>query len=222
MFDGIAPRYDLLNHLLSFGTDIRWRKRFVRLLEQKHPRNILDIATGTGDLALAMARLKPESITGIDISENMIALGREKVAKKKLSGIVTFIPGDAESIPFPEGSFDAVTVAFGARNFSDLRKGLSEMKRILGHGGTMMILEFSHPDKAPFRQLYRMYSSTVIPITGRLISRHKVAYNYLPETVRAFPSGRDFLEILEESGLKNCRSIPLTYGIATIYLGEKE
>jgi demethylmenaquinone methyltransferase / 2-methoxy-6-polyprenyl-1,4-benzoquinol methylase len=219
MFDEISPKYDLLNHLLSLGIDFLWREKLVRLLGGKNPKKILDVATGTGDVAIALAKLHPERIAGIDISEKMLEIGRKKVGQKDLQNIIDFNQGDAEKIPFPDGTFDAVTVAFGVRNFEDLRKGLSEMKRVLTPGGTLMILEFSHPEGTPVRQFYRFYSRFVIPVIGRIISKHSEAYRYLPESVAAFPSGRDFLEIMEETGMESCSQVSLSSGIASIYSG---
>lgn len=220
MFDDISSQYDFLNHFLSLGIDVLWRKKLVRLLRTKKPSRILDVATGTGDLAIALTRLKPEKIIGIDIAEKMLEIARQKIRKRGLDEIISFRKSDAERIPFSNQSFDAVTVAFGVRNYEDLRKGLSEMKRVLRPGGSMMILEFSHPSTIPFKQLYRLYSRSVIPFIGHFISGHSRAYNYLPESVDAFPSGNDFLEILSSTGLKNCRVIPLSFGIASIYCAE--
>jgi demethylmenaquinone methyltransferase/2-methoxy-6-polyprenyl-1,4-benzoquinol methylase len=221
MFDDISGRYDLLNHLLSFGVDRCWRRTLVKKLFQHHPVRILDIATGTGDLALAMATLGPVKVTGIDLSVRMMEIARQKAARKNLASRVGFEPGDAEEIPFPEGSFDAVTVAFGVRNFEDLERGLAEMKRILVPGGSMMILEFSHPGSVPLKQIYGFYSRFAIPFIGRMISRHREAYRYLPDSVAAFPSGNDFAAILERTGMKNVSVLPLTGGIATLYSAEK-
>jgi demethylmenaquinone methyltransferase / 2-methoxy-6-polyprenyl-1,4-benzoquinol methylase len=217
MFDDISPRYDFLNHFLSFGIDFIWRKKLVDMLSELHPARILDVATGTGDVAIAMARLDPGQIVGIDISEKMLEIARLKVIEKGLQEIISFTRGDAERIPFSDGAFDAVTVAFGVRNYEDLIKGLTEMKRVLRPGGTMLILEFSHPSATPFKQFYRFYSRFVIPLIGKLISSHSDAYTYLPESVAAFPSGDDFLHILEESGLTNCNKKELSSGIASIY-----
>ena len=221
MFDDISPRYDFLNHFLSFGIDFHWRKKLVALLSGKHPLRILDIATGTGDVAIALARLNPEKIVGIDISERMLEIARRKVSEKGMEKIISFKQSDAERIPFSDGSFDAVTVAFGVRNYEDLSKGLSEMKRVLRLGGTMMILEFSHPATTPFNQFYRFYSRFVIPFIGKLISSHSHAYTYLPQSVAAFPSGDDFLNILRGLGLTNCHQKTLSFGIASIYSCQK-
>jgi demethylmenaquinone methyltransferase/2-methoxy-6-polyprenyl-1,4-benzoquinol methylase len=226
MFNEISGRYDFLNHFLSLGIDRRWRARVTREIRNyAGPRipefRILDVATGTGDLAIAMARLKPASITGIDIAGAMLAVGREKVARKGLEAVISFREADAEHIPFPDHSFDAVTVAFGVRNYEDLEQGLSEMRRVLKPGGLMLILEFSHPERFPFRQLYGFYSHRLIPLFGRLVSGSPHAYTYLPESVAAFPSGADFLRIMNDTGLQELRQIALTSGIATLYTGEK-
>jgi demethylmenaquinone methyltransferase/2-methoxy-6-polyprenyl-1,4-benzoquinol methylase len=221
MFDDISNRYDFLNHFLSFGIYKIWRRKLTRLLSEQNPRIILDVATGTGDLAIALAVLKPQKITGIDIAEKMLTIAREKVVRRKLNTIISFETGDAENIPFPDNSFDAVTVAFGVRNYENLLMGLKEMKRVLKQGGTMMILEFSQPRTNLFKLLYRIYSEKIIPFAGKLISKNKHAYQYLPESVASFPAGKDFLEILKEAGLQNNRQYPLTGGIATIYIGDK-
>jgi len=221
MFDDISPKYDFLNHFLSFGIDFSWRKKLVAMLSVKNPRRILDVATGTGDVAISLTTLNPEKIVGIDISEKMLDIARRKVTEKGMQDVISFKQSDAERIPFSDGTFDAVTVAFGVRNYEDLRKGLSEMKRVLRPGGTMMILEFSHPSGTPFRQFYRFYSRYVIPFIGKLISSHSEAYRYLPESVAAFPSGSDFLNILKELDLINCHQQILSFGIASIYSCQK-
>jgi demethylmenaquinone methyltransferase/2-methoxy-6-polyprenyl-1,4-benzoquinol methylase len=221
MFNDISSRYDFLNHFLSLGIDILWRKKFVRILSGYKPSRILDVATGTGDLAFCICSLRPDHVTGIDIAAGMLAIAKEKAIRKGLKDTVEFLEADAENIPFPEGSFDAVTVAFGVRNFADLEKGLLEMKRILRPGGVMMILEFSHPSRAPWKQLYSYYSRKIIPLAGKLISGHREAYTYLPSSVAAFPSGADLIAILDATGLKNASFHTLTFGIATIYVAEK-
>lgn len=221
MFDDISPKYDFLNHFLSMGIDKGWRRKLVKILSERNPGTVLDVATGTGDLAMAIARGCKARISGIDIAEKMIEIGQRKVEAAGLDGRITFRPGDAEKIPFSDGTFDAVTVAFGVRNYEDLPQGLREMRRVMRPGGLMLVLEFSHPERFPVRQLYAFYSRYIIPAAGRLISGHSAAYRYLPESVAAFPSGKRFLDIMEETGLKNVRQIPLTMGIASIYLGEK-
>jgi len=221
MFDDISGRYDFLNHFLSMGIDVLWRKKLVSMLRERGPKNILDVATGTGDLAIALAGINPAKVVGIDLSEKMIDIAREKIRSKGLDQMISLKVGDARELPFPDSSFDAVTVAFGVRNFEDLRAGLSEMNRILKPGGCMMVLEFSHPTSAPVKLLYRLYSRYAIPFFGRLISRHPGAYNYLPESVAAFPSGNDFLEILQSIGMNRCKTTTLSFGIASIYYGER-
>ena len=221
MFDDISGRYDFLNHFLSMGTDYRWRKKFVHVLAKQCPCKILDVATGTGDLAIALASLRPDLIHGIDISEQMLAVARKKILEKNLGRMITFDSGDAENIPFPDDTFDAVTVAFGVRNYENLEKGLTEMRRILRPGGTMQILEFSQPTSVIFKHLYQLYSKTVIPFAGKLISGNKVAYRYLPDSVAVFPAGTSFLAIMEKTGMKELKQIPLSFGIATIYAGKK-
>jgi demethylmenaquinone methyltransferase/2-methoxy-6-polyprenyl-1,4-benzoquinol methylase len=221
MFDDISPRYDFLNHFLSFGIDHVWRKKLVRLLDSRKPMTVLDVATGTGDLAIAIASLMPQKIVGIDISEKMLEIGRQKINDKGLTQIITLQHADAEKIPFSNNSFDAITVAFGVRNYENLEMGLTEMNRVLRPGGVMLILEFSHPESFPMKQLYAFYSRYLIPLVGRWISGNSKAYTYLPESVAAFPSGRHFLDILKKLGLKNTRQLSLSLGIASIYLGEK-
>ena len=221
MFNDISGQYDFLNHFLSFGVDYSWRRKFVRQLGEARPSVILDVATGTGDLAFAMAALKPERIEGIDIAVQMLDIARKKAERQPAGLKVNFSTGDAESIPFPDNTFDAVTVAFGVRNYEHLEKGLADMRRVLKPGGIMMILEFSHPGKAPFKQFYHFYSRYCIPLIGKLFSGNNLAYRYLPESVAAFPSGSDFTAILEKTGMTGIRQRPLTFGIATIYSGKK-
>ena len=221
MFDDISPRYDFLNHFLSFGIDRLWRKRLVTMLRQDAPRDILDVATGTGDLAIAMAGINPGRILGIDISRQMLAEGERKIKAAGLTSLISFTEGDAENIPYPDQSFHAVTVAFGVRNFVDLEAGLREMRRVLTPGGTMYILEFSHPASFPMKQLYRLYSAWFIPLCGRIISGNQDAYRYLPESVAAFPSGQRFLEVMQKAGMKELAAYELSQGIATIYRARK-
>ncbi|MFZ4521907.1 MAG: bifunctional demethylmenaquinone methyltransferase/2-methoxy-6-polyprenyl-1,4-benzoquinol methylase UbiE [Bacteroidales bacterium] len=221
MFDDISPKYDFLNHFLSFGIDRVWRKKVVNILKERRPEKVLDVATGTGDLAIAIAGLKPGRIVGIDISAKMLEIGRRKMEEQGLNQLISLEQADAEKIPFPDNTFDAITVAFGVRNFENLELGLTEMRRVLRNDGIMVILEFSHPPSFPMKQLYAVYSRFIIPLTGRLISGNSKAYSYLPESVAAFPSGRNFLEILQKTGLKNSRQVSLSMGIASIYLAEK-
>lgn len=226
MFNEISPRYDFLNHFLSFGIDHIWRRKVVREIRRHfgnslHSLNILDVATGTGDLALAVAGLQPAHIDGIDISTAMMEVARRKVQEKGLAQLISFREGEAERIPFSEDTYDVVMVAFGVRNFEDLKGGLNEMRRVMKPGGYMLILEFSHPDRFPMKPLYACYSKRMIPLLGKLISRHRQAYTYLPQTVAAFPDGEAFLFILRELGLQNLRQIRLSGGIATLYCAEK-
>ncbi|QHL87280.1 bifunctional demethylmenaquinone methyltransferase/2-methoxy-6-polyprenyl-1,4-benzoquinol methylase UbiE [Nibribacter ruber] len=221
MFNSIAKRYDFLNHFLSAGIDILWRKKAVSLLEKAQPKHILDIATGTGDFALEAVRLKPQQITGIDISEGMLAVGREKIQKRGLSHLIQLHVGDSENIQFPDNHFDAITVAFGVRNFENLEKGLSEMYRVLKPGGMAVILEFSKPQTFPMKQGYNFYFKNILPLFGKLISKDNAAYTYLPESVQAFPDGNDFLAIFQRVGFKETKWHSLTFGISSIYTGVK-
>lgn len=219
MFNDIAPRYDFLNHFLSAGIDRCWRKALIRKLSQNPHDQILDVATGTGDLAIAASRLNPVMITGIDIADEMLAIGRKKVSKKGLSGIIKLEHGDSENIPFGDHSFDAAMVAFGVRNFENLSAGLSEMHRILKPGGAVYILEFSTPSEFPVKQLYRFYFRHILPLLGRMVSKNHSAYTYLPDTVYSFPHGREFLDIMKDAGFVNTSSKRLTFGIASLYEG---
>ncbi|GAB4330102.1 MAG: bifunctional demethylmenaquinone methyltransferase/2-methoxy-6-polyprenyl-1,4-benzoquinol methylase UbiE [Bacteroidales bacterium] len=219
MFNNIAHRYDFLNHFLSAGIDFVWRRKAVNRLKEISPRTILDIATGTADLAIEAIRLKPEKIIGIDIAEAMLEHGRKKVRRKGLDNLITLETGDSEALRFADNSFDAVMVAFGVRNFGNLRKGLSEMHRVLKPGGMAVILEFSMPRKWPFRRLYLFYFRFILPLVGRLVSGDPAAYTYLPESVSQFPDGTDFLKILEDTGFHNTKHTSLTFGIASIYTG---
>jgi demethylmenaquinone methyltransferase / 2-methoxy-6-polyprenyl-1,4-benzoquinol methylase len=221
MFNSIAKRYDFLNHFLSAGVDIYWRKKAVKLLEKHNPQTILDIATGTGDFALEAMRLKPKQIVGIDISEGMLAVGREKIQKKGLEHIIQLHLGDSENIQYPDNHFDAITVAFGVRNFENLEKGLSEMYRVLKPGGKAVVLEFSKPQSFPMKQGYNFYFKHILPVFGKLISKDNAAYTYLPESVQAFPDGKDFLAIFRKVGFKNTEWHSLTFGISSIYTGLK-
>ena len=219
MFDAIARRYDLLNRVLSAGIDQRWRKRAVSLLATENPKRILDIATGTADLAIQAMSLKPEQVVGVDISEEMLAVGREKVEKLGLSGVISLESGDAENLQFEDGSFDAILVAFGVRNFGDLGKGLAEMKRVLRSGGVAVVLEFSQPTAFPIKQVYGWYSAHVLPRIGGAISGDAGAYRYLPDSVAAFPDGEQFLARMNDAGFVEARAERLTFGIASLYVG---
>ncbi len=221
MFDNISPKYDLLNHVLSGGIDILWRKKAIRQLRPFAPKRLLDIATGTGDFALEALVLKPEKIVGVDISEGMLSVGRQKMVKRGVDHIIEMRSGDSEGLPFPNNDFDAVIVSFGVRNFENLLKGLTDMYRVTRPGGVCLVLEFSNPRKAPFKQLYGFYSNSILPLIGRLVSRDSSAYTYLPESVKAFPDGPDFLRVFEQAGFTKTKWIPLTFGIASIYIGQK-
>jgi demethylmenaquinone methyltransferase/2-methoxy-6-polyprenyl-1,4-benzoquinol methylase len=221
LFDAIAHRYDLLNHLLSGGVDLYWRRKAIAQLLDLQPKRILDVATGTGDLAIAAMRLDPEEVVGVDIAEEMLSRARLKVARKGLAERIALKNGDAESLGFPEGVFDAALVAFGVRNFEDLNRGLSGIFRVLRPGGWLVILEFSRPDRTPLKQLYLFYFRHILPLLGRVISSHPEAYSYLPRTVMDFPESEDFLTILDRVGFHNLRQERLTGGIVTIYTGVK-
>jgi demethylmenaquinone methyltransferase/2-methoxy-6-polyprenyl-1,4-benzoquinol methylase len=221
MFNSIAGRYDFLNHFLSLGIDYRWRKKAIKLVSTHHPKTILDVATGTGDLAIAAAKLHPVKITGIDIAEDMLAIGRKKIAKKNLGHLISLETGDSENLQFKDESFDCVMVAFGVRNFENLGQGLAEMCRVTRKGGVVSILEFSKPEKFPVKQLYNFYFRFILPFIGRIISGNKSAYTYLPESVVNFPVGEQFLQMLENAGFIQTTCKPLTFGIATLYSGVK-
>jgi len=221
MFNNISKRYDFLNHFLSLGIDVLWRKKAVRLLKKHNPKMILDIATGTGDFALEAMSLKPEKIIGADISEGMLSVGKKKVAKLGLEDKIELQLGDSENLAFEDNTFDAVIVAFGVRNFENLEKGLSEMQRVLKPGGYISVIEFSKPSKFPFKQLYNFYFKFILPKIGKLVSNDNAAYTYLPESVNAFPYGDRFIEILNKLDFKQSKCIPLTFGISSIYMASK-
>jgi demethylmenaquinone methyltransferase / 2-methoxy-6-polyprenyl-1,4-benzoquinol methylase len=221
MFDSISPKYDLLNHVLSLGIDIYWRKKAINLLKPQKPRLILDIATGTGDFAIEALAAKPEKVIGVDISEGMLAIGREKIKKLKLDNKIELHTGDSEKLLFDNNYFDAVIVSFGVRNFENLLKGLTDMNRVLKPGGTCIVLEFSKPSAFPFKQIYNFYFKHILPFVGKAISKDRAAYEYLPESVQAFPDGKDFLNIFEKAGFQSTKCIPLTFGISSIYIGKK-
>lgn len=222
MFDSIAWRYDFLNHFLSFGVDRLWRRRAIRLIGKTHkPGFILDVATGTADLAISALKLNPEKITGIDISESMLEIGREKILKKGLSQRIQLLRGDSEKIEFNNDSFDVAMVAFGVRNFADPLSGLKEMRRVIKPGGMVMVLEFSKPSHFPFRQIYNFYFLNILPFFGRFFSKDKNAYRYLPESVMRFPDNEEFLRLLAEAGFIDSKQIKLSGGIASIYTGIK-
>jgi demethylmenaquinone methyltransferase/2-methoxy-6-polyprenyl-1,4-benzoquinol methylase len=221
MFNDIAPRYDFLNHFLSAGMDKRWRKKTINMLEPYHPKLILDIATGTGDLAIEAMRLQPDMVTGIDITEEMLIRAAVKVERKNLKNKIILKQASSEELPFADASFDAVMVAFGVRNFFYLKKGLDEMFRVLKKGGVVVILEFSVPSAFPVKQMYKFYFRRILPVMGKIVSKSKTAYTYLPATVLSFPQGKDFTALLEKAGFVNTRFTRLSMGICSIYIAEK-
>ena len=220
MFDNIANSYDFLNHSLSLGMDNVWRKIAIKKLTN-NPKTILDIATGTGDFAVSAAKYTDAKITGIDISQGMLNVGIEKVRKKNLNNRISLQLADSESLPFNDNTFDAITAGFGVRNFENLNKGLSEMKRVLNKDGIVVILEPSTPKYFPLKQFYKLYFHHVLPTIGAWISKDKSAYSYLPESVDAFPSGEKFIIELKNVGFKDCKHIPLTFGIVSLYIAIK-
>jgi demethylmenaquinone methyltransferase/2-methoxy-6-polyprenyl-1,4-benzoquinol methylase len=221
MFNNISKNYDLLNHVLSLGIDVLWRKKAIQMLQEYQPKLILDIATGTGDFAIEALALNPEKVIGVDISEGMLEEGRKKMKKKKLDHLIELQLGDSEKLLFPENNFDAVIVSFGVRNFENLEKGLTDMYRVLKPGGKTVIVEFSKPEKFPMKQGYHFYFKYILPQIGKLVSKDNDAYTYLPESVQAFPYGNEFLGILERVGFKNTTCKSLTFGISSIYMAEK-
>ena len=221
MFNSIAHRYDLLNHLLSAGIDITWRNKVVRILREQAHKRILDVATGTGDLAIAAARLSPERIDAVDISGEMLKYQGLKLKKKKLENLIFLKQADGESLPFEDETFDVAMVAFGVRNFENLQVGLKEMHRTLKKGGLIVILEFSNPTRFPVKQLYSFYFTKILPTVGKWVSRSNHAYTYLPDSVGYFPSGTEFTAYLEDAGFAETSIRPLTFGIASIYTGKK-
>ena len=221
MFDRIAPKYDLLNKVLSVGVDRGWRKKMVAELKPSQPKTMLDIATGTADVAIACMKLQPDHITGIDISALMLAEGQKKIEGLGIAQQITLQQADSESLPFADNSFDAITVAFGVRNFQNLDKGLSEMLRVLKPNGKVVILEFSQPEKFPIKQFYNFYSKYILPTIGQLVSKERAAYEYLPESVAAFPYGQAFVKIMNSNNFVNTKCVSLTFGIASIYVGSK-
>lgn len=223
MFDNIAHSYDFLNHFFSLGIDVRWRKKAIKMLKAHHPESVLDVATGTGDFAIEALRMGVDAkeIIGVDISEGMLEVGRKKLTKKALDQRIKLIYGDSENLPFEDGRFDAYTAAFGVRNFENLEKGLTDMLRVLKPGGLGIVLEFSKPKSFPFKQLFWFYFKVIMPVVGKLVSKDNKAYTYLPESVKVFPEGKEFLAIMERCGYQRIQSKPLTGGIATIYKGYK-
>jgi demethylmenaquinone methyltransferase/2-methoxy-6-polyprenyl-1,4-benzoquinol methylase len=221
MFDTISGNYDNLNRVISFGSDIKWRKKVIKIVSEQQPKTILDIATGTGDLAIMMASLKPNSIIGLDISAGMLAVGRKKISKKSLDATIDLVLGDSENMPFDDNSFDAITVAFGIRNFENLEKGLTEILRVLKPGGVFVILETSVPEKFLFKQGYHLYTQYIMPTIGKLFSKDKSAYAYLSESANHFPYGEALNNILNKIGFIDLKALPQTFGVATIYSASK-
>ena len=221
MFNNISKKYDFLNHFLSMGIDILWRKKAIQMLKESQPKQILDIATGTGDFAIEALKLNPTKVTGIDISKGMLAVGNQKIKKKGLENVIELKLGDSENLEFNDNTFDAYTVGFGVRNFENLEKGLTEMLRVLKPNGTAIILEFSKPKAFPIKQIYNFYFNKMLPGIGKLVSKDNAAYTYLPESVDAFPDGKDFTSILEKIGYKNTQTTVLMFGIASIYKANK-
>lgn len=221
MFDTIAKEYDGLNRVISLGVDTKWRKRLVKLVKEKQPENILDIATGTGDLAIALAETGAGEIIGLDISRGMLEIGQKKIVAKNLEKTIQMVQGDGESLPFDKDHFDAITVAFGVRNFEDLEKGLKEILRVLKPGGILAILETSVPTKTPIKQGYFVYTRYILPLIGRLFSRDRNAYAYLSESAAAFPHGKAFNNILGKIGFIGMENKPQSLGVASIYIASK-
>lgn len=221
MFDNISAKYDFLNHFLSLGIDHLWRRKAVKKLQHLKPKRILDLATGTGDFAIALLALKPTQVIGMDISPGMLSVGKKKMHSKKVEHIIDMQLGDSENMPFEEGYFDAITVGFGVRNFENLEKGLLEMLRVTRKGGKIIILEFSKPKRFPIKQVFGFYSKVVIPFLGKRISKDEKAYAYLPESVEAFPEGKAMVDLLKSLGYQHVQSTLVSGGIATIYSGVK-
>jgi demethylmenaquinone methyltransferase/2-methoxy-6-polyprenyl-1,4-benzoquinol methylase len=220
MFDTISPKYDLLNRVFSLGIDQGWRRKVMRLVAKEPVAHLLDVATGTADLAILASKRVPK-VTGVDISEGMLSHGRTKVAQRGLQDRVVLQRADSVALPFADGTFDAVTVAFGVRNFEELERGIAEMRRVLKPNGRLFVLEFSKPQHTPFRQLFRLYFHHVMPFVGRLVSKDNAAYTYLPKSVDAFPEGTEFLRIMAGTGLRENKAQALTGGVATLYIGRK-
>lgn len=221
MFDAISNEYDGLNRVISFGIDIKWRNKVVQIVADTQPKNILDIATGTGDLAINLTRTNASQIIGLDISEGMLDVGRQKILKKELHESIDMVVGDSENLPFDDNAFDAITVAFGVRNFENLEIGLAEILRVLKPGGIVVVLETSVPTKFPFKQGYYLHTRVVLPLIGKLFSNDKSAYSYLSESASKFPYGTAFNNILTKTGFINTKALPQTFGVATIYTATK-
>lgn len=222
MFDNISGNYDGLNRVISFGIDVKWRKKVVATVASTAPKMVLDIATGTGDLAIQIAEKIPGAkVTGLDISPGMLEVGKEKVSAKNLENRIDMVIGDSEALPFDDNTFDAITVAFGVRNFENLEKGLSEINRVLKPGGIFMVLETSVPVKFPYKQGYKLYAKTLLPLIGRIFSKDRSAYAYLSESASVFPFGEAFNNILRKTGFIDVSDSPQTFGVATIYQASK-
>ena len=222
MFDTISGNYDNLNRVISFGIDVKWRKKVLKMVGKSNPKTILDIATGTGDLAILMAQTKAEKIIGLDISAGMLDVGVQKIAAKNLNKTIEMVLGDSESMPFEDNYFDAITVAFGVRNFENLEKGLAEILRVLKPNGIFVILETSVPDNTPYKQGYQLYTKYILPLIGKLFSKDNVAYGYLSESAAAFPYGEKLNNILRKIGFIDVVALPQTMGVATIYSASKK
>ncbi|WP_166966099.1 bifunctional demethylmenaquinone methyltransferase/2-methoxy-6-polyprenyl-1,4-benzoquinol methylase UbiE [Yeosuana marina] len=221
MFDTISKNYDGLNRVISFGIDVKWRKKVVKIVEKTHPKTVLDIATGTGDLAIALAKTDANKIIGFDISSGMLEIGKQKVVKSNLQNTIEMVLGDSEDMPFEDNTFDAITVAFGVRNFETLEKGLSEILRVLKPNGIFVILETSVPTKTPYKQGYKLYSKYILPLIGKLFSKDRSAYQYLSESASVFPYGEALNNILTKIGFISVKDFPQTFGVATIYTSSK-
>lgn len=221
MFDTISKEYDGLNRVISFGIDVSWRNKVVEIVKKTNPSTILDIATGTGDLAINLNKTKASKIIGLDISEGMLNVGRDKITKLNLNKTIELVYGDSENMPFDSNSFDAITVAFGVRNFENLEKGLAEIYRVLKPGGIFVVLETSVPTKTPFKQGYHFYSTKILPVIGKLFSKDKVAYKYLSDSAASFPYGETFNNILQKNGFIDVKCKPQTFGVASIYVAKK-
>ncbi|MBB4800394.1 demethylmenaquinone methyltransferase/2-methoxy-6-polyprenyl-1,4-benzoquinol methylase [Flavobacterium nitrogenifigens] len=222
MFDTISGNYDNLNRVISFGIDVKWRKKVLKIVSDKKPKFVLDIATGTGDLAILLTQTKAEKIIGLDISAGMLEVGKKKVEEKNLSNIIELVLGDSENMPFEDNYFDAITVGFGVRNFENLEKGFAEILRVLKPGGVFVILETSVPDKFPYKQGYNFYSKNILPLIGKLFSKDNEAYGYLSESAAAFPYGEALNNILRKTGFIDVVAMPQTFGVATIYSASKK
>lgn len=221
MFDNVSHNYDFLNRMMTLGIDMKWRKKVVQIVKERNPETILDIATGTGDFAIMLSKLNPKKIVGLDLSKGMLEIGIEKVKNKKLDNLIEMVLGDSENLPFEDNSFDAITVGFGVRNFEDLDKGLQEIHRVLKPSGIFVVLETSQPDNYVIKKIFNFYSKYIIPTIGKLFSKDKKAYTYLPESAAAFPYGIMFNNILEKNGFNNATNKPLTFGAASIYTATK-